>query len=88
MEIYAKAPRKGCMSDGCRLLEIKTDDPEQQKFLTALHDFFVRGGSAIVKPKGAPMSVLRSKGFGYFTKPKTTKHEQNSKAPRVQSRVR
>jgi len=88
MEIYAKAPRKGCMSDGCRLLEIKTDDPEQQKFLTALHDFFVRGGSASVKPKGAPMATLRAKGFGYFTKPKTTKHEPNRKTPRSQSRVR
>lgn len=87
MEITAKAPRKQCISDGCRTITIKTDDPEQQKFLTALHDFFVRGGEAVIKPKNTPMTILVAKGFGYFNEPTTT-DEPNNKAPRPQPRIR
>lgn len=51
MEVKAKAPRKGCITDHVRQLTIKTDDPVNQKFLANLHAIFLDGGTIRIDSK-------------------------------------
>lgn len=73
MEVKAKAPRKGCITDHIRQLTIKTDDPVKQKFLADLHTIFLDGGTIRIdskKPKTEPV-ILALDGF--------LRYERNSK---------
>lgn len=73
MEINAKAPRKGTLSEHCRFLSVKTDDPEQQAFLAALYAVAVDGGSVTVKHKRRGVARMTFAGIKWLSKSLCTK---------------
>lgn len=65
MEINAKAPKKETLSELCRFLSIKTDDPKQQAFLAALYAVAVDGGTVTVRHKRRGVTRLTFNGMNY-----------------------
>ena len=65
MEVQAKAPRKGSITDHVRKLTLTTDAVADQKFLAALHAVFLDGGSiqVVSKKPNTPPVTFPIEGF-------------------------